>query len=159
MKTGPNKVTPAEVADELVGAYRTYHERKEKLVEKSITYAESGTSKIFAPIFAVLLLGYWTVAVLWEQPPLGAIFDLSGFLAVVVMFYISHLAFFHLSKLLFKPSAEEAADDTSFFALFSACPARERRGLFSAAFGVGNAAFFVVYLIVKQTGLEAWRFF
>lgn len=159
MKTGPNKVTPAEVADELVGALRTYHARKEKLVEKSITYAGSGTSKIFAPIFAVLLFGYWTVAVLWEEPPLGAIFDLSGFLSVVLMFYISHLAFFHLSKLIFKPSFEEAADDTSYFALFSACSASERRGLFSAGFGVANAAFFAVYVIVKQTGLDAWRFF
>ena len=156
MKSGPNKRTKGEIKDQLLDAHRAYRESKEKLVENSITYVESRRSNLFAPLFVGLMLASWTAVVLWE-PPIGAIFDLSGFLVIFVVFYISYLAFFHVSKLIFRPSNEEAADDTAYFALFSACPARERRGLFSAGFGIANTVAFVMCVIVKQTGLHAWR--
>lgn len=158
MTSGPIKRTEGEIKDQLIDAHRSYREGKEKLVEKSITYAESRKGNLFAFLFVGLMLASWTAAVLWE-PPIGAIFDLSGFLVVFVVFYISYLAFFHVSKLIFRPSNEEAADDTAYLALFSACPARERRGLFSAGFGIANTVAFVMYVIVKQTGLDVWRLF
>jgi len=158
MELGPNNLTPGQLKDQLVGAHRSYREGKEKLIERSVTSIESGRSKILAPSFVIILVISWVAVFLWE-PPIGEIFDMSGFLFVGLAFYASYFAFLHLSKLIFKPSREEAADDTSYLALFSACEARERRGLFSAAFGLANTVAILLYVILKQTGTEAWRFF
>ncbi len=158
MRHGPKKLTPGEVKDQLFDAHRAYREGKEKLMEKSITVTESGTSKLLGPLFLGLLFMGWLVVVLWE-PPNREIFDVTGFFSIALVFFLSYFAFFHLSKLIFKPSDEEAADDTSYFALFSACESRERRGLHSAVFGLANTVGLVLYAILNQTGLDAWRLF
>ena len=161
MRIGPNQRTPGEIKDQLVQAHRAYREGKEKLVEGAITYTEARKSKLFAPLFVTLLLMVWLGAAFWEAPA-GKIFDTIGnFPKVIalVVFFISYFAFFHASRLVLKPSEEELSDDTSYFALFSACKSRERRGLLSSAFGVANTVSLVAFVIVKQTGLEPWRLF
>jgi len=154
----PNKKPIAELQDRLTDAFHTYREEEEKFVERSITYAESRTSKLGALIFDCLLVAGWVVAILWDVP-IGRIFDGFQFLPVTIMFYISYFAFLHTSKIIFRPTEEETNDDTSYFALFSACDSRASRGLFSAAFGVANAVAITLYVVLNQTGLDAWRLF
>ena len=158
MKIGPNQRILEEIKDQLVQAQRAYREGKEQLIEKSITYTEAGKSRMLAPVFGGLLSMGWLLCVLWE-PPIGKTFDAFGFFPVVIVFFTSYFAFFHLTRLVFKPSEDELADDTSYFALFSACEARERRGLFSSGFGLANTIAIALYVVLKQTGLDAWHLF
>lgn len=158
MKIGSKEVKPTEVKDQLLNARRVYLEGKQKAFEQSITYAESRSSWLFALLFASLALAGWMVAI-FLKPPIDKTFDLYRFLPLTVYFFISYFAFFHFSKLIFKPSEEEFSDDTSYLALFSACAARERRGLYAAAFGVLNTFALTLYVLVSQTGPDAWRLF
>lgn len=158
MAREPRKKIVADLQDRFADAFRTYRDEEEKLVERSITYAESQTSKLGAILFDCLLVAGWLTVALWEVP-IGRIFDGFQFLPVTIMFHISYFAFLHTSRIIFRPTEEEANDDTSYFALFSACDARASRGLFSAAFGVANTAAITLYVILSQTGLDAWRLF
>ncbi len=158
MRFGPNKRTPGELKDQLLRARRVYREGKEKAFEQSITFAESRMSWWFSLLFVSLTFAGWFVAIVFE-PPIEKIYDLYGFLPIVFVFFISYFALFHLSKQIFKPSDEEVADDTSYFALFSACAARERHGLHSAAFGAANTFALILYMLLTQPGHDDWRLF
>lgn len=158
MRIGPNQRTPGEIRDQLVEANRRYREGKEQVLEKSVTYAESGRSWILAPLFIGLLILIWIYAVGWA-PPLSKLYSQASIFPAVITFYTAYYAFFHVSKLIFKPSKEELADDTSYFALFSGCEPRERRGLTSAAFAATNTFACVVVIIAKQTGPDAWSLY
>jgi hypothetical protein len=158
MKIGPNQRTPEEIKDQLVQAHRAYREGKEQIFEKSVTYAESGKSWILAPLFIGLLILIWLYVVLWA-PSLSKMYKQASIFPAVIAFYTAYYAFFHSTKLIFKPSKEELTDDTSYFALFSACEPRERRGLSSAAFAATNTFACIVVLIAKQTGPDAWSLY
>lgn len=148
-----------DIKDQLVGANRAYTEGKNRLVEQSITRIESRRDKwIPLPFFAILIV-LWIIAIFLTLPVDSEIDVKAVVTAITIFFFISYFAFFHASKMVVRPTVEELEDDTSYLALFSACESRERRGLLSAIFGVAHTVVFGLYIILKYTGVDAWRLF
>jgi hypothetical protein len=150
MRIGPNRRTPAELKDQLYQAHRAYREGKEKLVEQSVTTIESKTSSLFAALLFGLILLIWTASVL---SPAGfeRLYEAAGLYPIGVVFVISYFTFYIGSKLVLKPSADELSDDTSYFALFSACGRKEMRSLISIGASLLHTLIYVAYLVNRDT--------
>lgn len=156
---GNKRQKAIDIKDQLVGAHRAYSEGKSRLVEQSITRIESRRDKWIPLPFFAILLALWIIAI-FSPLTVDSDIDVKAVLtAITIFFFISYFAFFHVSKIVVKPTVEEFEDDTSYLALFSACESRERRGLLSAIFGVAHTIVFGLYIILKHIGVDAWRLF
>ena len=81
------------------------------------------------------------------------LYNAYGFNPLIIMFIISYFSIFLGSKFIFNPTAEELSDDTSIFALFSACSRKERRSLISIGLALFQTLIFALYLINKDLKL------
>ncbi|MBL8122772.1 MAG: hypothetical protein JNJ39_01570 [Blastocatellia bacterium] len=131
---------------------RVYREAKEKAFEATVNAIEAGTDPLFFLFFLALTILSWVAVV---STPIGPIelYEKFGFYPLIVFFVVSYFSFFLGSKLIVKPTVEELTDDTSSFALFSACKRRELRSLFSVGVSLFHTFVFLVYLISKDPKL------
>jgi hypothetical protein len=129
--------------------FKTYQNAKEEAVEETVNYFEADINSIYFVVFLAASLYEWYFAI-FQAEGLARLYDLFGFYPISVFFITSYFLFFLGSKLLFKPTEEELSDDTSTFAIFSACSHRSRRSIFSICFSVFYALIFVLYLVSKD---------
>ena len=131
---------------------RVYRETKEQAFEETVNALEVGTKPLFFLFFLALTIWSWIGVV---ATPIGPVelYEVYGFYPLIVIFVVSYFSFFLGSKLIVKPTVEELTDDTSSFALFSACKRRELRSLFSLGFSLLHTFIFLVYLISKDSKL------
>ena len=128
---------------------RAYREAKEQAIEDSVNAVEIYERPCVAVFPLALLVFFWIGA---TSTPIGPVvlFDTYGFSPVIVIFVVSYFSFFLGSKIPLRPTLEELLDDTSRFAVFSACKRREARSLISLALAVLHTFVFVLFLISKD---------
>ena len=80
------------------------------------------------------------------------LYNAFGFYPIIFFFLISYFALFSGSKFLFRPSQEELLDNTSMFAIFSACGRKELRSFISIGFSFLHTFVITFYLINKDLG-------
>jgi hypothetical protein len=128
---------------------RDYQKAKAEAIEKSVNVFESKANPLFVLLFFSLLAYGWIFAIFiaggFEQ-----LYNLYGLYPEILFFIISYFCFFLGSKLLVSPSEEEVSDDTSIFALFSACGRKSGRSLASIGLSLLHALIFMFYLINKD---------
>lgn len=129
---------------------RTYQDAKKQLVEESITKIETKAPPWSITLFLSLTILAWLAAV-FSPNGFEKLYNSFGFYPVIAVLFVSYFTIFSGSKIIFKPSAEELSDDTSSFALFSACERKEKRSLISILLGLLHTLIFVLYLIQKNT--------
>ena len=122
------------------------------MVEESVNALETKTTPFLALLLFAVLVYFWIGATMTSLGPVP-LFETFGFSPVIVIFVVSYFAFFLGSKTIFRPTVEELKDDTSTFAVFSACKRREARGLISIALALVHTVIFLVYLIGKDPKL------
>lgn len=144
----PNRDQIRKFKDEALKTRRTYLGGKQEIFESSVASIEAKASSwLFALIFVGVIMLIWLI-VLFRPFEIGELNDRFGLVTpAAVVFFSSYFAFFFLSKMLIKPTAEEREDDTSYIALFSACDRRAARGLFAAALGALHTVIFFLYLM------------
>lgn len=131
---------------------RVYREAKEQAFEETVNEFESKIRPLYFLFFFALTILSWLSVILTPIGPVE-LYEAYGFYPAIVFLAVSYFTFFLGSKLIFKPTREEIEDDTSSFALFSACRRRELRSLFSIGFAVIHTFFFVAYLVSKDSKL------
>lgn len=131
---------------------RAYREAKEQAVHETVNVLETKTNPLLFIFFLALTIFEWLGVSLTPIGPME-IYEAYGFSPIVVVFVISYFSFFLGSKVIFRPTAEELADDTSSFALFSACRRRELRSLISIGLSFLHTLIFFLYLISKDPKL------
>lgn len=136
-----------EMLKQLFQLNRDYKEAKEKAIEQSINVFESKNNPLLAALFSALLIWVWLFAIFDD---LKNLCEKQESFSVVGFFVISYFSLFLGSKFIFKPSDEELADDTSVFALFSACRRKEFRSLTSIGLSLFHTLLFVLYLASKD---------
>lgn len=132
---------------QLLQLNRDYRNAKEKAIEQGVNVVESKNNLLFAVLFLALSVSAWLFAI---SDGLKSLCENQGSFSVVGFLIISYFTFFLGSKFIFKPTAEELTDDTSVFALFSACRRREFRSLISIGLSLFHTLFFVFYLVSKD---------
>lgn len=125
------------------------NEAKGQAVEQSINFVESKNTLLFTVLFVGLTLFGWLSAV-FVFDGLEILYNIYGFYPVVIFFIISYFTLYLISKFIFKPNIEELEDDTSSFALFSACNRKVWRSAVSIGLGFLHTALFVLYLVNKD---------
>jgi hypothetical protein len=127
-------------------ATRAYRAGKEYLLEQSAKGLEAQTNPLLVVLFLALTVLAWLAAVFlpsfYEN-----MYEAFGLYPIIVVFVFSYLSFFLGSKVIVKPSAEELSDDTSAFALFSACRRRESRSLISVGLAMLHTFLFAFYVV------------
>lgn len=124
----------------LLKLHRDYQDAKQNAAEHTFSVFESKTGSLYFIFFSALTILFWSIAI-FSLDWLELQYNVFGF------FIISYFFIFLGSKLIFKPTAEELSDDTSLFALFSACSRRERRSLISIGLAVLHTLIFALYLV------------
>jgi hypothetical protein len=138
---------------QLLQSYRIYEEGKEKATEQTITALESKTNPLFICLFSALIISFWLVAI-FTPNGFEQIYNKYEFYPLIGLFIFTYFFFYLGSKHIFKPSAGELSDDTSLFAIFSACGRKEARSLISVGLSFLHTAIFASYLINKD-----WKIF
>jgi hypothetical protein len=126
-------------------ANRAYRTGKEQVLEQSVNALEAQTKPLLVFLFMALTVAVWLLAFvpgIYEK-----LYETYGFYLIIAVFVFSYFSFFLGSKIIFKPSAEELLDDTSVFALFSACERKERRSLYSAGIALLHTVAFAFYVV------------
>lgn len=126
-----------------------YRQAKEEAIEKTVTVLESNNNLRFFLLFLSINTFGWLFA-LFILKGFEEIYNLYEFYPIVVFFIISYFTLFSGSKFIFRPSQEELLDDTSIFALFSACSRKEFRSLISLGLSLLHTVVFFFYLINKD---------
>jgi hypothetical protein len=128
---------------------KEYDQAKFAAVEHVINNFESRNSKIIVTILFIGICLEWVYAV-FSSNGLEKTSETYGNAPFAFPFLTSYFFFFLGSKLMFKPTEEELSDDTSLFAIFSACDRRSRRSLVSIFLSIFHTLIFVFYLISKD---------
>ncbi len=128
---------------------RDYIQAKEDAVEQTVNVLESNNNPLFFLLFLSINMFGWLSA-LFIPTGFEKLYNAYEFYPIIFFFISSYFALFSGSKFLFKPSEEEILDDTSIFALFSACGRKELRSLISIGFSLLHTAVFIFYLINKD---------
>lgn len=134
---------------QLLQLNRDYREAKEKAFEQGVNVFESKTNPLFVVLFLTLSIIAWLYAV-FIPDGFEKIYETQGTMPLIIFFVISYFFTFLGSRIIFKPTAEELEDDTSSFALFSACGRKEFRSLISIGFSLFHTFLFVFYLVNKD---------
>ena len=130
----------------IVQALRDYHNAREQLYEQSVNIFESKIPPLTGLLFSMLLLALWLNAVFYFQG-FANLYEQYEYFPFIVFFLTSYFTFYSGSKFIFKPTPEEISDDTSIFALFSACGRKEMRSWVSICLSIVHTLIFVLYLI------------
>ena len=140
------------VLKQLFKLNRVYREAKEHAIEESVNAVEIYERPWVAVFPLALLVFFWIGA---TSTPIGPVelFEVYEFSPIIVILAVSYFSFFLGSKIVFRPTLEELRDDTSRFAVFSACKRRENRSLISIALAVLHTFVFVLFLISKDSKL------
>ena len=133
---------------QLLQLNRDYKAAKEKAFEQGVNIVESKNNPLLAVLFLALSIFIWSFAIFTYV--FKRLCEQQGSFSVVGFFIISYFALFLGSKLIFKPTDEELTDDTSAFALFSACRRREFRSLISIGLSLFHTLIFALYLVNKD---------
>ena len=135
--------------NQLLQSYRDYEAAKEKAAEKTVNVFESKTNPLFVVLFLTLTISAWIFAIFI---PVGfeQLYNACEFYPLIIFFIFTYFSFFLGSKFIIKPNAEELSDDTSIFAVFSACGRKEMRGLISIGLGLLHTSIFALYLVNKD---------
>jgi hypothetical protein len=139
---------PKELAKGTIKAYLLYNDMKEKATEDTFCFVERSNPFYFI-VFAGFGVYCWYVAIYFVEG-FEQLYSLFSVYSIAIVFLVSYLTFFLGSKLVFRMTVEEAEDDTSTFALFSACRRRERRSLLSAGLAAINTGAIIFYLVEKD---------
>lgn len=131
---------------------RAYREAKTEVVEQSIELLEAKSTPWYAFVFISISAVLWLGAVLTPVGPVQ-LYEEFGFYPVPVIFVIFYFSIFLASKFIFKPTLEELTDDTSRFAVLSACKRREMRALVASGIALFLTVIFFLYLISKDPKL------
>jgi hypothetical protein len=142
------KSKPKQLSNGALTAYRRFYEVKEQAVEETFCYVER-SNPVYFLAFAIVGAYLWYLAI-YVLNGLEQFLTNFPFYSIGVVFLISYFTIYLGSKLVFRVTVDEAEDDTSSFALFSACRRRERRSLFSALLAAFNCAALIVYLTAKD---------
>ena len=126
---------------------RDYREAKEKAIEQGVNVIESKNNVLPAVLFLALSISAWLFAI---SDGLKSLCENQGSFSVAGFFIISYFTLYLGSKLIFRPTVEELSDDTSVFALFSACRRKEFRSLISLGLSLFHTLLFVFYLVSKD---------
>lgn len=129
--------------------FKTYQNAKDEAVEETVNYFEAKTNSMYFVVFLAISLYGWFFAI-FQAIGLEELYNFFGFYPIGIFFLTSYFLFFLGSKLLFKPTEEELSDDTSTFAIFSACNRRSQRSLVSIFFSIFHTLIFVLYLVSKD---------
>jgi len=130
MKLGPHQRTPAEMKEQLLQARRAYHDGKRKLAEQSVSTIEGTTNPYLLLPFLGITIAAWSFAA-FSEIGFARLYEAYGLYPFAIVFAVSYFTFYLASKLVLRPSAEEIADDTSYFSLFSASSRKEKRSWIS----------------------------
>lgn len=128
---------------------RDYHEAKDDAIEHSIKAFESKTNPLFVVLFFALAVYGWLFAI-FSADGLERLYDRYGSYPLILFFAVSYFGFFLGSKLLFSPTEEELSDETSVFALFSACGRKSGRSLAAIGVSLLHSLIFIGYLVNKD---------
>jgi hypothetical protein len=130
---------------------KTYRNAKDEAFEESVTMLEAGRQPLLFLLFFVVWIAMW-IAALFSDLGMEESVDEFDLYPITFMFAVSYFTFFLGSKYIFRPTAEELEDDTSRFALFSACTRREMRSLISIALAGLCSLLLALCLIQHDTG-------
>ena len=119
---------------------RDYKDAKKHAAEHSINVFESKTSLLYFIVFLALTILAWLIAI-FSSDGLEIQYNAFG------IFIISYFSIFLGSKFIFRPTAEELSDDTSLFAIFSACSRKELRSLISIGLALLHTLIFALYIV------------
>jgi hypothetical protein len=128
---------------------RAYRDAKEQLFEQSVNTFEANAKPLLVILPLSLTIFAWLVAMFLPMA-VERLYEAFGFYLLAGFFAVSYFSFFLSSKIIFRPSAEELSDDTSLFAVFSACERKELRGLYSISLATLHTVILVIYLIFSQ---------
>jgi hypothetical protein len=128
---------------------RDYKDAKEKAIEETVQNIESKTNLLFVVLFLALNIYAWLFAI-FSLDGFEHLYNIYGYKSLAAFWIISYFNFFQLSKFIFKPTAEELSDDTSYFAIFSACSRKEMRSFISMGLSLLHTAIFFFYLVNKD---------
>ncbi|MCD9187702.1 MAG: hypothetical protein LUM44_14880 [Pyrinomonadaceae bacterium] len=128
---------------------RDYEEAKGVALEHVVNNIESRTSKVLVGLLFMFILFEWIYGV-YSSFGLEKTSETFGNAPFALTFLSSYFFFFMGSKFIFKPTEEETSDDTSMFAIFSACERREKRSRLSIILSVFHTAIYVAYLAIKD---------
>ena len=120
------------------------------LIEKG----EGRSSLIFTSLGGFFTFSMWGLAVFLPKPILE-IFIEFWYSPLIFLFVATYFFLYGVSKLLIAPSKEDLDDDTSLFALFSACQRKFYRSQISA--GVSVFVSIGYGLLVFMLMLEFYR--
>ncbi len=126
-----------------------YQAAKEKAIEQTVTVLESNNKPLIFLLFFSINVFSWVCA-LFILDGFEQLFNAYEFYPLIFFFLISYFAMFSGSKFILRPSQEELSDDTSIFALFSACGRKELRSFISIGISVLHTLIFTLYLINKD---------
>lgn len=132
---------------------RDYEDAKKAAVEHVINNFESRTSLVLVTILFLFIVLLWIYAI-FTSLGFEKISEKFGNAPLALPFLFSYFFFFVGSKLIFKQTEEEVNDDTSMFALFSACERRERRSFYSILLSLGHTVIFILYLLNRDFSLN-----
>ncbi len=133
----------------VIRLFNNYQNAKDEAAQETVNYFEAKSNPTYFIVFLAISLYQWFFAIT-QTSGLEILYDLFGFYPLGIFFVTSYFLFFLGSKLLFKQTEEELSDETSAFALFSACRRRSGRSLVSIFFSIIYTLIFVFYLVSKD---------
>ena len=128
---------------------RDYKAAKQQVAEQAVNAFESKISSLYFILFLASVISAWLITIFLPEF-FERLYQGFGFSLLTIFFVISYFSIFLGSKFIFKPTAEELADDTSLFAIFSACERKERRSLISIGFAFMHTLIFVLYILIEE---------
>lgn len=142
------KQKPSEIVKGTAEVFVAYNEAKQKMAEEAFSFVERSNPICFI-VFAIVTIFLWVLAVFFIEG-LPQLYERSSIYPIIVVFMVYYFTFFLGSKFVVRVTVEEAEDNTSIFALFSACGRREKRSLISIVLAAMNTAALVFVLIAKD---------
>lgn len=130
---------------------REYEDAKGKAIEQTVNHLEAKTDFLFFILFFSLTVVGWIYAI-FAVEGFEEMYEKYEFYPIILFFVFSYFFLFLGSKFIFKPSHEELSDDTSIFALFSACKRKEMRSLISIGISILHSLIFIFCMINKDVG-------
>ena len=131
------------------GTYRKFQEGKEKAYEESFAAVESRDRLPVFLLSAFLTVLLW-VAAIYVPLSIAELLKATDFFSVLLIGIIFYLPIYTGSTFIFRPTQEELTDDTSTFALFSACERKAMRSLISAGCATIHTFIFLVFVILTD---------
>ena len=128
---------------------RDYKDAKTAVFEKTVNSIEAKVGSSFAFLFTAILIVIWILAIL-SPYGLEGLHEKFEFSPLFLFFAAAYFSCLLISKILFKPTEEELSDDTSLFAVFSACSRKSTRSLLSFGISLMHTLIFTFYLVNKD---------